>query len=439
MKGHDCSHTEVNAEMTVRRKTTIQTDQSNVCYLWLHFALLTSFVFFLGKSADLLNGSTIPGILPAGFTSKQNSAWQSSGGDRMRELLNRTVAWKAVNGTDGLVEIPTLFDGEYEVLDDRLKDCLVGKPLGMIGMSLIRYQYLSLVNFLEHETWIPWDGGAHLGSASPVVENQWRKPTDSDKEHWNRFFQGTNRVLNGNEACDCYRSSSCTALDTHGGWCTTENRYYRKKIGHRKYLSVTYLQSFGPKYSPRGHWNVQLSQIDIQQEQACMVGNCTPPWNWVYKDAGAVIFILRRLGINRLLWYGGQEGFDNKLFMDKGHISEVDDVIFALNSISKGGGIFYDGAFKRTHPTVEAARSLYTEIMQDTLLGAGWSHLPALEIVEKLRSAFSSTYPKSVLNDGSLGPSVYEPGTFFYWDDIHYYPWVYEELNKALIHLLCSK
>ena len=111
----------------------------------------------------------------------------------MRELLNRTVAWKAVNGTDGLVEIPTLFDGEYEVLDDRLKDCLVGKPLGMIGMSLIRYQYLSLVNFLEHETWIPWDGGAHLGSASPVVENQWRKPTESDKEHWNRFFQGTNR------------------------------------------------------------------------------------------------------------------------------------------------------------------------------------------------------------------------------------------------------
>ena len=142
MKGHDCSHTEVNAEMTVRRKTTIQTDQSTVCYLWLHFALLTSFVFFLGKSADLLNGSTIPGILPAGFTSKQNSAWQSSGGDRMRELLNRTVAWKAVNGTDGLVEIPTLFDGEYEVLDDRLKDCLVGKPLGMIGMSLIRYYHL---------------------------------------------------------------------------------------------------------------------------------------------------------------------------------------------------------------------------------------------------------------------------------------------------------
>ena len=37
----------------------------------------------------------------------------------MRELLNRTVAWKAVNGTDGLVEIPTLFDGEYEVRDDR--------------------------------------------------------------------------------------------------------------------------------------------------------------------------------------------------------------------------------------------------------------------------------------------------------------------------------
>ena len=37
----------------------------------------------------------------------------------MRELLNRTVAWRAVNGTDGLVEIPTLFDGEYEVLDDR--------------------------------------------------------------------------------------------------------------------------------------------------------------------------------------------------------------------------------------------------------------------------------------------------------------------------------
>ena len=106
----------------------------------------------------------------------------------------------------------------------------------------------------------------------------------------------------------------------------------------------------------------------------------------------SVIFILRRLGINRLIWYRGQEGFDNKLFMDKGHISEVDDVIFALNSISREGGIFYDGAFKRTHPTVEAAGSLYTEIMQDTLLGAGWSHLPALEIVEKLRSAFSSTY-----------------------------------------------
>ena len=65
----------------------------------------------------------------------------------------------------------------------------------------------------------------------------------------------------------------------------------------------------------------------------------------------------------------------------------------------------------------------------------GWSNLHSLVVVQKLRKAFEEKHFS--LNDGTKGVGMYEPGVFMYWNNLHYYPWVYEELNKALISLLC--
>ena len=356
----------------------------------------------------------------------------------LNTLLNRTVQWRDVKHSNRSTQIPTLFAGQYETLDAELKECFASTSLGMMGMSLVRYQYLSLVNFLEHGTWIPWDGSEHTGLPSPVIENQWRGDANSDAEHWNRFFKGTNQALNGNEACDCFRSSSCSSPETSKGWCTTENRYYRRSLGDGRMFSVTYVQSFGPKYSPRGHWFVESQRRykDVTSEQLCEVGSCGPPWNWVASDPEVLISVFRRLKLDHLLWYGGQSGFDNRVFHNRSALPAVDDMIFAAN-MTGVHGIFYGAALRSSHESSESARDPYIDDMQAKLFAAGWNSLSALELVEKLRKAHGTKHPGSLVNDGSKS-ARYQPGNYFYWDDIHYYPWVYEELNKALVSIMCG-
>lgn len=352
--------------------------------------------------------------------------------EKEKNLTMRPVSWRKVQTADGVpVEVPTLFLDEFDTLTSQITTCFANKHVGMMGYSLVRYQYLSLALFLEYGRWVPFDGAHFMDQPSPLIENQWREHHGvTDEDHWLKFYNGTHKLFRGNELCDCYRASTCSSTYSPRGWCTTENRYYAKHLDNGKgTLRLTYMASFGPQHSPRGHWFLSSSNLT---GTGCTVGTCSPPHNWIYRDAAALQYILAPLDVSHLLW------FPNSLYKDEsGKFPEVQHMNAASRSALRkdGFGILYEGAYA-------ANRGLRQEDLEDSKIEEireqlpGWSNLHVLDIVFKLRKAFEEKHFS--LNDGTKGFGMYEPGVFMYWDTLHYYPWVYEELNKALIYLLCS-
>ena len=102
----------------------------------------------------------------------------------------------------------------------------------MVGDSLMRYQYLSLVYLIHTGTFYPVD-------SKPSI--LW----EGDHVSWNAFFQATNAALHPNEYCDCYRVSKTVA---------NENRYY---FHDQRNISISYIAYFGDmdEMKIHGHWS----------------------------------------------------------------------------------------------------------------------------------------------------------------------------------------
>lgn len=83
-----------------------------------------------------------------------------------------------------------------------------GLRIVLIGDSLMRYQYLSLVYFLRHRDWI-----------DPNQEVKQAVSEQSGFLNWLDFYNQTNAMLSPYEVCDCWRN---VTFDKY----TTENRYY---------------------------------------------------------------------------------------------------------------------------------------------------------------------------------------------------------------------
>ena len=109
----------------------------------------------------------------------------------------------------------------------------------MIGDSLMRYQYLSLVYLINTNTFYPAD----------------KKPSilwEGDHAGWNAFFNATNWALYPNEFCDCYRLGFIN-----------ENRYYFHK---ERNITISYLAYFGdnPEQKLHGHWGPHDNETNHQ-------------------------------------------------------------------------------------------------------------------------------------------------------------------------------
>ena len=106
-----------------------------------------------------------------------------------------------------------------------LTESLSNQHLVMIGDSIMRQQYLSLVYLLRNKTY-------SVGDYNP----------DNPNGLYDHYVR-TNEDLKPYEFCDCYRSIGVN-FDTY-----CENRYYADPIHN---ISVTYLQFFGKDLF--GHW-----------------------------------------------------------------------------------------------------------------------------------------------------------------------------------------
>lgn len=100
--------------------------------------------------------------------------------------------------------------------------------LAMLGDSVTRYQYLSLVNFIENGTWNTTF--SRNGRIRDIVNEK-----SFPKNGWPEFYNFTNHLFNHKEVCDCHRNER-----RRDG--TRKNRYYANP-GSNNYVS--YLQRFG--------------------------------------------------------------------------------------------------------------------------------------------------------------------------------------------------
>ena len=112
---------------------------------------------------------------------------------------------------------------------------LRGHHLLISGDSVTRYQYLSLVYFIETGRWASPE-------PSMVREKDWVSAGDRGSG-WLNFFGGTNSRLNGREICDCFRTEPWDPQNP------MENRYY---ISADASIRVTFINWFH-LFASHGH------------------------------------------------------------------------------------------------------------------------------------------------------------------------------------------
>ena len=143
---------------------------------------------------------------------------------------------------------------------------LANKHLVMVGDSLMRYQYMSLVYALKFE-----ELAADIGSGDVCITYGWGS--------WLEYYNKSNALLQPQEHCDCFRPGS---FDYHKIF---ENRYY---IDDAKKLKVTYIWYTGAHI--QGHWMNSTDTDDLRQPMLTL-----QPAVWKVDILGAIDGFLKTL------------------------------------------------------------------------------------------------------------------------------------------------
>lgn len=128
-----------------------------------------------------------------------------------------------------------------------LEPCNISMVL--VGDSLTRFQYFSLVYFLRHGQWLDPQASPNLIHPSTLMGG-----AEESTYEWTPWFQASTNALAPFEKCDCYREP--TAI-SGGDWMTEvlpyicENRYYYDPVRQNR---VTYIQAYGNATTLHGHW-----------------------------------------------------------------------------------------------------------------------------------------------------------------------------------------
>lgn len=147
----------------------------------------------------------------------------------------------------------------------------------VVGDSISRLLYMSLVHFLHTGSFAPLDD-EHPPSDAPRA---WTKPSpreDPSPLDLPHYFAATSARLNGTEICDCYV-----------GMYHTENRYYREAGVDISYVSF-FSHAHGLRLHSPGWLNAFCARPPCLQT-GCAVGACaddaSPPQHFVNLQAPA--------------------------------------------------------------------------------------------------------------------------------------------------------
>ena len=145
--------------------------------------------------------------------------------------------------------------------------------LVLMGDSVTRFQYMSLINFLHTGAWNTRYIQDDMFPRDITIQGTFRG-------NWSNFYEFSNSLFYGKEVCDCYRQSSHTYKHT-----VRENRYYADPVANNY---VTYIQRFG-NFATRGMFQPnQVYDKSLQMHNPWLNKNTTD-FAWEFSSWEAAI------------------------------------------------------------------------------------------------------------------------------------------------------
>ena len=331
--------------------------------------------------------------------------------------------------------------------------CLAGKSVLFIGDSLTRYQYLSLVYFLEYDRYPP-----HFQAKVPCnhVDKDGKKTcSDPDDPNvcaegdwlkvggWPAYLQslggGTDggifnghmdgHSLRGDQGLTIENSKYITANDDTND--SNDETTQRVTISYTNEKGWEGSESFSPGWNFTGCAISGTCRYTSEQykEKAQLQNDHRFDWNYTtIKDAlqEGSLFTKQHLNTNYVLYNRGLWGKMNK--------NTVNQVMALMYNMTGGNDSMTNRCFFRS--TTGCDRTMNNDIHSyeySTVRRA--THDAGCEFID----LGHLTYEFSTLLFRHPAPArAGEEYHSVFWDAVHYQPWVYEELNNLQLNILCN-
>ena len=333
---------------------------------------------------------------------------------------------------------------------DEARQCLANEHLNFIGDSLSRYQFHSLVHFIDKGTYPPRFPSplvygdecqyhvdeVNQSQCSPKGQPNICMELDWYEHHkdrsWNMLYQAVGGDLfGGRMECACARNDK-ERLET-------ENLLYASQPdenGHRITLSVMQERGWTNMILPiRGYhftgcsFNESCQLTDaVQDAWFDRLRNSSFDYNQTFPEAidfehGALRHVLPPVSIaiyNRGLW--------GPLAPDRA--KQIFPAMFNWTGGS-AGRCFYKSTTASGRYTEDNLREHETQrSIRNEAVHAGCAFLDYGHVTSDFASLFYN-YPTPPGGGGLERTDVY-------WDSVHFQPWVYEELNNIFLNVLCN-
>jgi len=248
-----------------------------------------------------------------------------------------------------------------------------------MGDSVSRYQYLDLVYFLSHGTWVE-------PGALPSMVYQRRNHSS-----WNSFYDFTNSNLNPYEECDCFRTEGRVNMTNF-----IENRYF---MDVERNNTLSFLWKGGNEQF-KTSWNA----TDIHKNHTLV------------KDASDVSYF------GHADWLGTIEEFVCKM--------DPRPSMVVMNSGHWGDGGFANATIQEM--VVDALRGCdIASVYKTTTKKKNEKNSVMRDYEQQMCNQTDMCY-----DTGWTGPLVSRE---FYWDRLHLHAPIYSMLNVQLLSMLSSR
>ena len=283
--------------------------------------------------------------------------------------------------------------------EDLLQPVPTNVNIVIIGDSISRYGYLSLVYFLRWGRWFE----PELETNNLVNEKSFKTPFH--KEYYGEFYFQTGRLIQPYELCDCYTGLSYEESPDFGHYII-ENRYYHDPELNN---SVTFIHAFGHQLSLHGRIPAEdahnMEKWDWHKEEKKLLQHKYSKPVWSYQTWHEVLYeYVAKLDpkpeyavVNAGQWsnkFGEADPETTKMFVD------------AMN----------DQGFKMAMWKTTTFRVKGQPMNEE-------AHSTDRFMCNRMRNCLDISWTRDLQD-------------YLYWDDKHFYEPVYRVINEQMLDMM---